>query len=162
MSENEWQTPQAIITMVQEVMGKIELDPFSSDLANQRIQAGEYYTKETDSLRDEVEWRGKVYMNPPYSTKVLRAATAKFIRGWRTRAIREGIVLVNADTSTAVFHQLASAAKCFCLTLGRIEFDHPTKKSSSNRMGQAVFYFGDFPKEFVRVFGELGAICFSV
>ena len=46
--ENEWYTPKNIIESARAVMGDIDLDPASSALANDIVQAKDYYTTNED------------------------------------------------------------------------------------------------------------------
>lgn len=58
---NEWYTPAEYVEAARSVLGKIELDPASSEIANQTIKAKKFYTSEDDGLSES--WRGKVWMN---------------------------------------------------------------------------------------------------
>ena len=60
---NEWYTPGYIIEAAKKVLGTIDLDPASSDIANSIIKANIYYTIENDGLTKE--WFGNIWLNPP-------------------------------------------------------------------------------------------------
>ena len=62
----EWYTPKKYIDMAREVLGRIDIDPASNSFANQIVQATTYYTKDDDGQTKE--WRGKMWLNPPYSS----------------------------------------------------------------------------------------------
>lgn len=47
---NEWYTPKAYIDAAREVLGTIYLDPASSEIANETIQATKFYTAEDDGV----------------------------------------------------------------------------------------------------------------
>ena len=63
--DTELYTPPEIIEAARRVMGTIDLDPASSEIANKRVMATRYYTKETDGLSQE--WHGNIWMNHPFS-----------------------------------------------------------------------------------------------
>ena len=62
----EWSTPPAALGPVRHVLGVIDLDPASNHTAQRQVRATEYFTREDDALSRE--WRGRLFMNPPYTT----------------------------------------------------------------------------------------------
>src|SRR5690242_13605881 len=61
----EWYTPPALLRAAREVLGSIELDPASCELANKTVGASRYYDKQTDGLQQS--WHAEtVWLNPPY------------------------------------------------------------------------------------------------
>ncbi len=65
LGSNEWYTPSKYIEAAREVMGEIDLDPASSDLANQTVKASMYYSQQEDGLI--LPWHGNCWINPPYT-----------------------------------------------------------------------------------------------
>ncbi len=59
----EHYTPRKYIEAVRYVLGDIDLDPASCEMANVIVQAKVYYDMVTDGLRQP--WTGKVFVNPP-------------------------------------------------------------------------------------------------
>lgn len=161
---NEWYTPEKYIEMARTVLGEIELDPASSETANKTVKANCFYTEQDDGLSRQ--WRGKVWMNPPYGTDLIGKFTEKFADEYTAGSITEGIVLVNNATETAWFSYLVEAAAAVVFPHGRIKYYSPTKESNAPLQGQAFIYFGLNPEKFLDVFGggRLGSVdpCVSV
>lgn len=62
----EWYTPPYITNAVAELLGGIELDPASNELANKFVGAQRYFTKEQNSL--ELDWKAEtLWLNHPFS-----------------------------------------------------------------------------------------------
>lgn len=61
---DQWFTPQIVIDKARTVLGGIDLDPASSEVANVRVGASRIITAEEDGL--VTEWSaGSVFLNPP-------------------------------------------------------------------------------------------------
>ncbi len=63
----EWITSEDLVNSATMLMGGIDLDPASSDYANQYVNAEKYYTPVDDALNNQ-EWFGNVYLFPPNNT----------------------------------------------------------------------------------------------
>ena len=70
---DEWYTPAGVVGAARAVMGRIDLDPASTPKANETVQAKAIYTVEDDGLIQP--WRGRVFLNPPFSAQLKRAFT---------------------------------------------------------------------------------------
>jgi len=60
----DWYTPELYVDLARRVMGTIDLDPASSDKAQEVAQAEKFYTEADDGLQQA--WWGNVFLNPPY------------------------------------------------------------------------------------------------
>lgn len=156
---NDWHTPARYIEAVKSVMGRIDLDPFSSAKANETVQAARFFTVADDAL-GETPWNaGTLFINPPYGRGVIDAAVDRFLREWTQRHFQEAIVLVNNATETQWFQSLMMECSAICFTDHRIAFVSPdNKQESGNTRGQAFFYFGHRFGPFNDAFHGFGAI----
>lgn len=151
---NEWYTPGKYIDLARQVLGVIDLDPASCELANETVKAERFYSEQDNGLTKE--WTGRVWMNPPYGSDLIGQFTEKFAKEYTAGNITEGIVLVNNATETAWFCQMMTAASAVVFPRGRIRYNSPTKESNAPIQGQAFIYFGEHYNRFLEVFGEIG------
>lgn len=153
----EWYTPARHVELARRVLGTIDVDPASNDIAQQTVCAATYYTAETNGL--DKEWRGKVWMNPPYSRKLIGRFINKLVEEHAVGRTTEAIVLTNNSTDTKWAALLFENAASLCFTLGRVKFVSPTKGCPSVLpQGQLFTYFGRRPDRFASVFREVGHI----
>ena len=152
--EFERYTPAIYIEKAREVLGAIDLDPASSQYAQQTVQAETYYTADDDAL--EHEWRGRVWLNPPYHRELAPKFIDKLVAELAAGHISEAIVLTNNSTDTEWFRSAANVCDAICFTTGRIHFEVPNAAPVMPTQGQAFFYFGAHVKRFASVFQPLG------
>lgn len=153
--DNEWYTPPEYIEAARNVMGSIDVDPASSDIANDVIKAHKYYTIEMDGLHRE--WSGNVWLNPPYAQPLISQFISKLISELQSSNTKKAIVLVNNATETNWFQSLAIEAVSVCFPKGRVRFWNPDKVSAPLQ-GQAILYFGNDIKKFREEFGKFGLV----
>ena len=156
---NEWYTPAPFIAAARAVMGGIDLDPASSEIANRTVQAAKFYTAETDGRLQE--WAGRVWMNPPYAQPLI----ADFCEALATRveagSVTAACVLVNNGTETAWFQRLLDVASAVCLIRGRVKFLDPDGNPGAPLQGQAVVYIGDKRGQFAEHFRQFGKVLYA-
>lgn len=154
--ENEWYTPPEYVEAAREMMGGIDLDPASSEMAQQTVRAADFYTVDDDGLTKA--WDGRVWCNPPYAQpaiyQFIEKACAEHVAG----RMVEGVVLTHNYTDTQWFHLAASHAAAICFTRGRIAFVSPAGEKAAPTQGQAFFYFGRRPDAFARAFSQFGFV----
>jgi phage N-6-adenine-methyltransferase len=135
-------------------MGGIDLDPASSEIANQIVHAKYYFTKEDDGLKKP--WYGNVFMNPPYASELIKQFASKFASHVVDGSISQGIVLVNNATETAWFRELIDCASAVVFTSGRVRFLDPQGNPGAPLQGQAFIYCGPDAIEFLDQFSKFG------
>lgn len=151
---DEYYTPTDFIEMVHEVMGGIDLDPASNEIANTAVRATRYFTKEEDGLTRP--WKGRIFVNWP--TSKATAFAEKLLGEIAIGNVIEAIALDPAvDTSVTRFHSLA-AKMGVCFAKGRINFDRDEGKTKGNRYAQAFFYHGPNRREFQKAFRRIGLV----
>lgn len=156
----EWYTPAHIIEAARACMGGIDLDPASCEEANRVVRASAFYTREQDGLQQE--WKGRVWLNPPYSRGVIEAFAQKLIH---SPQIEAAILLTNNASDTAWWQQCAKRARAICFLRGRLTFWGPQERGNSPTQGQTVMLFRgysdvDIPHmtRFEHEFSQLGVI----
>lgn len=149
---NEWYTPIDYIEAARDVMGSIDFDPASSEIANEIVKAEEYYTAETNGL--DKAWHGNVWMNPPYASDLIGKFIDKLIE--ELPNIDQAMVLVNNATETEWFNKLIPQASAVCFPRSRVKFYMPDGKTGAPLQGQAIIYFGIHYDKFINVFSQKG------
>lgn len=154
---NEWYTPLVYIEAARKVMGSINVDPASNDIAQSLIKADKYYTYETDGLSKD--WHGNVWLNPPYSGKLIKSFIFKLTEEVSLQNCKQFCVLVNNATETEWFSNLSNISDSICFIKKRIKFlDSSLKPSKSPLQGQVVFYRGNNVDDFIKTFSEFGQV----
>jgi phage N-6-adenine-methyltransferase len=151
----EWYTPAVYVDAARQVLGGIDLDPASSAEANATVKAASYYDAETDGLARS--WRGRVWLNPPYSGLAGRFV-GKLLDEYAAGRVTAAVLLLNGYRFDAAWFQpLWDGVLCF--TDHRIKFTSPLRDSSPNGTTASVFvYVGPDRARFARAFSEFGHV----
>lgn len=153
--DNEWYTPAEYVKAAKAVMGDVDLDPASSDVANSVVGAYRFYTEADNGLSKP--WSGRVWMNPPYAQPLVSQFAERLLESFTAGDVTEACVLVNNATETAWCSGLIAPASAICLPRGRIKFWHP-RKESAPLQGQLIIYLGPRPAEFRAEFRQFGPV----
>ena len=137
-----WYPPPELIVLVRQVIGTIDLDPASDEVAQQWVQAVTSYSLEQDGLSHP--WFGRVWLYPPASGKAGKW-TKKAIAEYESGNLTEAIVLVKSSPNSKWFQKLIQFFPA-CFPNEQIRFlgdqGHPLPKPQS---GSAFFYLGAEP-----------------
>lgn len=151
----EWYTPTLYIKMVRDVLGEIDLDPASNDLAQQSIKATQYFTIAEDGLKQS--WHGRIWCNPPYGRQV-HAWLEKGLDGYQLGTIDCAIFLLNR-TGAAWYKTLTRQVTAICEVERRISFlDATGTPQGSPRYYNDFIYLGRDPKRFKQVYSVVGDV----
>lgn len=163
---NEWYTPSRYIEAARRVMGGIDLDPASCELANRTVKAARYYTKEDNGLAQE--WRGRVWLNPPYgSLDVVKQGRAgqegiakpfifKLIQEYNQGGVKQAVLCVTTDTDAKWFLPLWDYLICFADH--KVHFHRPGLPNMGQFFGTSFAYLGPNEPAFIEEFSAFGTI----
>jgi phage N-6-adenine-methyltransferase len=149
-----WYTSEIYIESARRVMGGIDLDPASDDEAQRIVGAKEYFTQETDGLKQE--WRGRVFLNPPYSYPLIGDFIKKLCAEFFAGNVEAAVLLTNNCTDTRWWHEAAKASQAICFTQGRINYYKADGRDCQPTQGQCFFYFGTDLPAFATEFSRHG------
>jgi len=170
---NDWNTPPEYIEAAREVMGGIDLDPASNEVANRIVRATRYFTLEGDGLK--MEWDGRCFLNPPYgktgnsSNQSLwsRKALEEYAKG----NISECVFLSKCTPGYAWWDWLfCDVRPTVCITRDRIAFikpewirtdnsiDYPKKGDLRSKAASSFWYIGEDDGKFTKVFSRFGRV----
>lgn len=156
----EWYTPEKYIHAARSVMGSIDCDPCTSELAQRVIVAKRHFTIDDDGLQQR--WLGTVWMNPPYAAKIITAFVDKLLASLACADVTQAIMLTHNNADTAWFHKAAMNSASVCFTRGRVRFYDEHGEGNSPTHGHVFMYFGKRVKKFENTFSEFGWICRGV
>lgn len=155
--ENEWYTPSALLEMARDIMGSIDCDPASSEIANERVKAKIFFTKFQDGLTKK--WEGNIWLNPPYAQPLIGQFAEAVSRKFESGEINQVMVLVNNATETKWFQRMGKVATFFCFLEGRVKFLDPSGNASGQPLqGQVLIYFGPNGNMFSELLSPYGLV----
>ena len=111
-SSDEWYTPDYILS----ALGEFDLDPCAPD--KDFYTAKECYTKEDNGLVKP--WYGRVWLNPPYSRKLIAPFIMKMAKHGN------GVALIFNRMDIALWHDVIfPTADAMLVLKGRLKFYRP-------------------------------------
>jgi hypothetical protein len=169
---NEWYTPSRYIEAARQVMGSIDLDPASCELANRTVKAKRYFIERENGLAQE--WYGNIWLNPPYGLdKSLPNEQRSTIGKWVNRLIHfysvgdieQAILLTTCQVNSAWFDLLWQHPICFPKQKIRFYLPHGSTSKprlghnfDSHMFGSVLVYLGPHEQRFIEVFQQFGTI----
>jgi hypothetical protein len=151
----EYYTPPEIVEAARRVLGAIDLDPFSSATANERVNAVRYFTRADDGFAQP--WAGRIWCNHPFGRKTNPA----FSRKWQAEIARpEVVAVINisfAATSERWFRPFMSCPQCYISP--RLNYVLPCGSIKRGvTKGSVVTYYGPDVAAFYREFSRFGVL----
>lgn len=116
-----WETPSTLFDAIERAAGPFDLDPCAPDRPG-TVRAARRYTIADNGLGRE--WRGRVFMNPPYGRELPR---------WLAKAATEAEVgaevigLIPARTDTTAWHRWIVGRADVLMLRGRLAFGNSTQ-----------------------------------
>lgn len=155
---DSWSTPEWLIDLCLDVVGPFDVDPATHELARKIVAARTYYTAQTNGL--DKSWWGNVWLNPPYSTELIRQFASKALAEWARGDIANMFVLTNTSHSVGWWKDLASKASAVVLLSKRVSFWHPDPNAICDRprYDNTLFYFGDEAGRVAELFEDHGLV----
>ena len=145
-----WYTPMPFLDVVRETMGGIDLDPASHPHAQTRVKATNFFTKDDDGLAQV--WRGRVFLNPPYTGGLVDQFADKLIAEVVAGNVTEAVWLTNNSADTGWFHRLVKHMAVVVFLRGRVRFwgvdDQGQETVGSPLQGQVFGYIGPHVERF--------------
>ena len=154
--DNEWYTPALHIELARTVMGGIDCDPATSEIANRTVQAETIFTAEDDGRAQT--WRGRVWCNPPYAQPLMGEFAELLAAKFESGEIEQACILVNNATETKWFQRMLEAASAVCFPKSRIRFLDPQGNPGAPLQGQAIVYMGGSVDAFKDAFSAEGKV----
>lgn len=185
--DTEYYTPVEWVDLARQLMGGIDLDPASSDIANQTVQAQVFYTEADNGLSHT--WRDRVWMNHPFHRgekacpkkrsrcKKKSCKPGKNRRGhhidhdipgnsdwinhilhdYQAGHITEAVMICFNSTSESWFWPLLDYPQFY--PPGRVHYRKPDGEIDRNcTKGSVITYLGTNVEGFIKLFGPHGKI----
>jgi ParB family transcriptional regulator, chromosome partitioning protein len=168
-ADNARRTPQIIVDAAREVLGRIDLDPASDELANLTVKAAKIYTKTDDGLTKY--WSGNVFLNPPgghvkldgFKYRQSRSALwwACLLHHYQSGNIYKAVFV--AYNLEAFLNTQRWGTPCqaypFCVPRERLSFPGSVPGNSESPPGaSAIVYLGPEVEKFKAVFSKIGYV----
>lgn len=150
----EWYTPALYLNAARDVLGGFDLDPASSQMANQTVKATQFFSADDDGLTRD--WHGRVWLNPPYG-KGSGLFTTKLVEEYTAGRVTAAILLLNAyGFDSGWFQPLWDHPICF--TDHRVQFHSPQRETGGPANANIFVYLGPDQSKFAETFSQFGAV----
>lgn len=141
-------------------MGGIDLDPASHQVAQEIVNAEQYFTEKDDGLSRE--WHGRVWLNPPYGkigNESGQGHWAQYLRyEHEAGRVSEAVLLVKAAVGYEWFEALWDLWPA-CFARRRLSFIRSDgNDEGQSKQGTVFFYLGENIERFIEGFAQFGRV----
>ena len=165
---DEWYTPQWLIDKCNKVLGPIDLDPASSELANETIQARKIFTRERGGLsNDWPDIPSTVFLNPPGGRPSLTKPFWDKLIEYRNSGLLVHAIFIGFSLEQLQTTQLGCTDSIadypICIPKRRVKYVSPTGEFNSPTHGTVIAYvpgLQNSTSRFVLEFSEVGRCMF--
>jgi hypothetical protein len=162
LNTNECYTSGKIIAFARDVFGgDIDLDVASNPIANEIIQAKQFYTWKENGLLQP--WTGNIWCNPPFSAALIKGFAEKMVNS--RSSYNQGLFLCNVSMNSSWNQLLQTNCDAVLFPHGRLQFwgEHSPEESRENPDGnnmyqQCMFYFGGNVDRFSTLGNKFGTV----
>jgi len=182
--DQELITNPDLVASAHALLGEIDLDPASSNLANTYVGASHYYTPQDDGLND-ADWYGKVYVFPPSGSyffnkqlnkwKMTRTSAGtitsahavwyhRLYRAWLNNEIEQGLFFTNCPDMIRYEQKIFDFPVCILKTPPEL-IKNSSKGLSKHRTCTSLAVYlqpkdspGKATERFIDIYAEKGRI----
>ncbi len=122
------------------MLGGFDLDPASCAEANETIRAARYFTANDDGMGQP--WRGRIWLNPPYSDRDLIRWVTKLVESFDSGAVPEAVMLLPAYVETRMGQAALARCDAVCFPARRVQFNRPGLPATNPPAASMLCYFG--------------------
>jgi phage N-6-adenine-methyltransferase len=125
-TNQEWETPAALLEALCAVFGRFDLDPCAPRKSRARVKARMHWTDEDDGLA--LGWHGTVFVNPPYGRALARwvAKAHREVQDGRAKLV---VALLPARPDTTYWHHHIAGRAAVYFLRGRLKFGDGTQSA---------------------------------
>ena len=168
----EWYTPDKYLKAIRKMMGGIDIDPASSEIAQRRVKAKVYYTRKTNGL--DHEWKGNLWLNPPYKESLITQFIDKAAKEYLDGCVAQAIIQTHtATTWKKWFQKLVRLSDAMCFVNEVIQWIpswkgyekdlralgfNPDEFPTYDVMPVIFFYWGKESRRFYKIFSKFGQV----
>lgn len=151
-----WRTPPELHDLIRAVLGgPIDLDPCASPDKQRHFAA-----ENMSAAGLDVQWVGRVFVNPPYSDT--KAWVAKAAEEWASGRLDGVVMLIPPSVDTAYWSRYllpmpeAGGANVYATAVGRLAFHDDNGPVKGNTKGSALVGWVSHPEQAAEALREAG------